>query len=75
MVSISAPGWAVSLHCAPLLGKRELVLLFSVGDFSLDYMWESRSQRVTKVFSRLGISIRPAKELFQFCVWLKFSEL
>ena len=33
MVSISAPGWAVSLHCAVLLGKKEVVLLFPLGDF------------------------------------------
>lgn len=38
-------------------------------------MWELRSQRVTKIFSRLGIPICLAKELLQFCAHLKFSEL
>ena len=30
---------------------------------------------MTKLFSRLGIPICLAKELLQFCLWLKFSEL
>lgn len=68
MVSPSAPEWAISLHCAPLLGKREVVLLFPVGDFLLNCGWELRSQRMTKLFSRLRIPIRLAKELLQFCV-------
>lgn len=75
MVSVSASGRAVSLHCAPLLGKRESVLLFPVGDVLLNCVWESGSQRVTKLFLSLGIPICLAKELLQFCVWLKFSEL
>lgn len=68
MVSISAPGRAVSLHCAPLLGKRDVVLLFPVGDILLNCMWELRSQKVTKLFSRLQIPICLAKELLQFCL-------
>lgn len=68
MVSISPPGRAVSLHCAPLLGKRDVVLLFPVGDILLNCMWELRSQRVTKLFSSLQIPVCLAKELLQFCL-------
>lgn len=40
MVSIPAPGWAVSIHRAPLLGKGEVVSLLPVGEFLLNCMWE-----------------------------------
>lgn len=41
MVSVPAPGWAVSFHRAPLLGKGEVVLLLPVGEFLLNCMWET----------------------------------
>lgn len=35
MVSISASGWVVPLHCAPLLGKGEVILQFPIGGILL----------------------------------------
>lgn len=73
MVSIPAHGWTVSLCCALLLGKGEVVL-YSLGCFYWAACGSRRSQRVTKLFLRFGISFCLSKKLISFCVWLKFSE-
>lgn len=74
MVSVPAHGWTVSLCCALLLGKREVVL-YSLGHFRWAACGSRRSQRVTKLFLRFGISFCLSNKLISFCVWLKFSAL